>query len=70
MERMEEGQPTKRIFYQKPTGSRKRVRPRGRFKDQIDKDIGNLNIRHWKARACNWEEWNRLLEQAKTHRGL
>ena len=70
IERMEEGQPTKHIFYQKPMGSRKRGRPRSRFKDQIEEDLRKLNIRNWKAKACNREEWNRLLEKAKTHQGL
>ena len=33
---IEEGQSTKHIFYQKTMGSRKRGRPRSRFKDQVE----------------------------------
>ena len=30
--------------------------------DQIEEHLGELNMRNWKARACNWEKWNRLLK--------
>ena len=67
IERMEKVQPTKHIFYQKPMCNGKRGRPRSRFKDQKEEDVRKLNIRNWKARALNREEWN---QQAKTHQGL
>ena len=51
VERIEEGH--KSIFYQKSMGRRKRRRPRSRFRDLIEEDLGKLKIGNWKARACN-----------------
>lgn len=70
LERKDETELTKYIFHQKPVGSRPRGRPRSRFKDQVEEDLRRLNIRGWRARARNGNEWRRLLEQARTHQGL
>ena len=61
IERMEEGQPTKHIFYQKPMGSGSSGRSGSRFKDQIEEDLGKLNIH---------KKLERQGTQAKTHQGL
>ena len=68
--RMEEGRTTKRIFQARPTGSRKRGRPKLRWEDCLENDFRALNVRQWRTVAPRRRAWRDLLEKAKVHPGL
>ena len=54
----------------KPEGRRRAGRPNLRWIDGVTKDAKNLGVRNWRARARDSDDWMRLLESAKTMRGL
>lgn len=70
VERMDDMEPSKRMFHQAVVGTRKRGRPRSRFKDQVEDNLKTLGVRNWKARARDGRGWKLILEQARTHQGL
>jgi hypothetical protein len=49
----------------KPVG-----RLRLRWLDQVEEDLKRMKIVGWKAKVKDRQEWNRIVEQAKTHPGL
>jgi hypothetical protein len=38
--------------------------------DQEEEDLKRTRITGWRERAEDGEEWSRIVEQTKTHRGL
>ena len=70
VERMSETETAKQIIRQVPVGKRVPGRPKARYMEQVQSDIATLNIQNWKIAARNRAEWKKLLEQAKTLRGL
>jgi hypothetical protein len=49
---------------------RKKGRPRMRWMDGVEKDLMNLDVVNWKAKAEERDGWRKFLERAKTHEGL
>ena len=45
-------------------------RPRLRCMDQVEEDLKRMKIIGWRAKVENRQEWNRIVEQIKTHLGL
>jgi hypothetical protein len=54
----------------KPEGKRKKGRPRMRWMDGVEKDLRNLGVVNWRARAEEIDGWRKFLDQAKTHEGF
>jgi len=48
LERMEEDRMTKKIFTQELEGTRKRGRPRKRWKEEVERDLQGLGVRRWR----------------------
>jgi hypothetical protein len=68
--RMEKTRTTRKItewitYKARPVG-----RPRLRWMDQVEEDLKRMRITGWRVRAEDREEWSRIVEQTKTHRGL
>ena len=38
--------------------------------DQVEEDLKRMKIIGWRAKVEDIQEWNRILEQTKTHPGL
>jgi hypothetical protein len=38
--------------------------------DRVEKDLGNLGVVNWKTNAQERDGRRKILEQAKTHKGL
>jgi hypothetical protein len=38
--------------------------------DQVEEDLKRMKIVDWRAKVQDRQEWNRIVEQTKTHRGL
>jgi hypothetical protein len=38
--------------------------------DQVEEDLKRMKIICWRAKVEDRQEWNRIVEQTKTHPGL
>jgi len=65
-----EDEAPKKISRQTPIGRRTQGRPKIRYIEQIEQDIGTLKIRNWRSKARDRSEWRKIFKQAKTHKGL
>jgi len=68
--RMQDNLPCKKITLDKPEGRRWAGRPNLRWIDGVMKDAEKVGVRNWRARARDRDDWRRLLESAKTLRGM
>jgi len=69
LERTEDRIP-KKIFIQELEGTRKRRRPRKRWKEEVERDIQVLGLKRWKELMAHRKKWKEIIRQAKTHSGL
>jgi len=53
-----------------PYKTRPAGRPRLRRMDQVEEDLKRMKIIGWRAKVEDRQEWNRIVEQTKTHPGL
>jgi hypothetical protein len=70
LERMEENRMPKNIFSQELEQSRRRGRPRKRWKEEIERDLQVLGVRRWRELATDRKKWWDVVRQAKAHSGL
>ena len=68
--RMQDNLPCKKITLDNPEGRRRAGSPKQRWIDGVTKDAEKLGVRNWRARDRDRGDWRRLLESAKTLRGL
>ena len=68
--RMENTRTTKKITEWMPYKTRPAGRHRLRWMDQVEEDLKRINIIGWRAKVEDRQEWNRIVEQTKTHLGL
>jgi hypothetical protein len=59
-----------RILDAKPEGRRKRVRPKLKWEDRVDKDVKTLVERNWKNLARNRQIWQNLLRKGMAQKGV
>jgi cobyric acid synthase len=60
----------KGLMIVKLEGKRKKGRPRMRWMDGVEKDLKNLGVVNWRAKAQERDDWRKFIEQAKFHEGL
>jgi hypothetical protein len=53
-----------------PYKTRPARRPKLRWMDQVEEDLKRMEIIGWRAKVEDRQEWNRIVEQTKTHLGL
>jgi hypothetical protein len=70
LERMEEDRMPKKIFTQELEGTRRRRRPRKRWKEEVERDLQVLGVRRWKELVTDRKKWKDVVRQAKAHSGL
>ena len=70
LERMEEDRMPKKIFNQQLEGTRRRGRPRKRWKEQVEGDLQVLGMRRWREIVTDRNKWKDIVQQAKAHSGL
>jgi hypothetical protein len=51
-------------------GTRRRRRPRKRWREEVEKDLQVLGIRRWRELVIDREKWRGIVRQAKAHSGL
>ena len=70
VERMEEDRMPKKIFTQELEGTRRRGRPRKRWKEEVERDLQVLVVRRWRGLVADRKKWKDIVRQAKAHSGL
>ena len=70
LERMEEDMMLKKIFIQELEGTRRRGRPRKRWKEEVEGDLQVLGVRRWRELVAGRKKWKDIVRQAKAHSGL
>jgi len=68
--RMENTRTTRKITEWMTYKTRPPGRPRLRWMDQVEEDLKRMKIIGWRAKVEDRQEWNRIVEQTKTHPGL
>jgi len=61
---------TRKITEWTPYKTRPAGRPRLSWMDQVEEDLKRMKIIGWRAKVKDRQEWNRIVGQTKTHRGL
>jgi hypothetical protein len=67
---MEEDRMPKKIFIQELEGTRRRGKPRKRWKDETERDLQVLGMRRWRELVTDTKKWKDIVRQAKAHNGL
>jgi hypothetical protein len=70
LERMEEDRMPRKIFTQELEGTRRRGRPRKRWKEEVERDLKVLGLRRWRELVADRKKWKDIVRQAKAHSGL
>jgi len=70
LERMEEDRMPKKIFTQDLEGTRRRGRPRKRWKEEVERDLQVLGVRRWRELVADRKKWEDIVRQAKGHSRL
>ena len=60
----------KKIFTEELEGTRKKGRPRKRWKEEVERDLKVLGMRRWRELVADWKKWKDIVRQAKAHSGL
>ena len=60
----------KNIFTQKLEGTRRRGRPRERWKVEVERDLQVLGVGRWRELVADRKKWKDIVQQAKAHSGL
>jgi len=70
LERMEEDRMPKKIFTQELEGTRRRGRPKERWKEEVERDVQVMGVRRWRELVADMKKWKDIVRQAKAHSGL
>ena len=68
--RMDQGREAKKIFENKPEGSRRRGRSRLRWIGDVEKDLREMKVKRCRQKAVGREGWAFVIKEAKAVRGL
>ena len=60
----------KKIFTEKLEGTKRRGRPRKRWKEEEEIDLQVLGVRGWRELVADRKKWKDIVRQAKAHSGL
>jgi len=67
---MEEDRMPKKIFTQELGGTRRRRRPRTRWKEEAERDLHVLEVRRWRESVADRKKWKDIVRPAKAYSGL
>jgi len=62
---MEEDRIPKKIFTQELQGTRRRGRPRKRWKEEVERDFQVLGVRRWRQLVADGKKWKDIVRQSK-----
>ena len=62
---------SKKISTQELEGTKRRGRPRKRWKEEVERDLQVLGVRRWRELVADGEKkWKDIVRQTKAHSGL
>ena len=61
---------SRKIFTQEMEGTRRRGKPKKRWKEEVEGDLQMLGVRRWRELAADRKKWKDIVRQAKAHSGL
>jgi hypothetical protein len=67
---MEDSRMPKRVTREKIYTSRKSVRPKVRWLDDVQEDLREMGIEGRRRKAQDRDQWRRIAQEAKAHVGL
>jgi len=67
---MEKDRMPKKIFTHELEGTRRRVRPRKRWQEEVERDLQVLGVRRWRELVADRKKWKDIVRQAKANSGL
>jgi hypothetical protein len=67
---MGDNAPCRKITFPQPECSRKKGRPNLRWLDSVLKDFKTLKMTAWWRTAQDRDRWNKIIKEAKAHKGL
>jgi hypothetical protein len=70
VERMEDIVMPKRMLKGRLYSKRRKGRPRMRWLDDVDSDLKKMEVKGWKEKMRDREQWRLVVEEAKAHPGL
>jgi hypothetical protein len=59
-----------KILTQELEETRRRGRPRNRWKEEVERDLQVLGVWRWRELATDRKKWQDIVRQAKAHSGL
>ena len=60
----------KKTFTQELKGTRRRGRPKKRWKEEAERDLQVLGVRRWRELVADRKKWKDIVRRAKAHSGL
>jgi hypothetical protein len=60
----------KKILKGKMQGTNREGPPRKRWIDDVEQDLRKMEVRGWRMRARDRQEWRTITREAKVHPGL
>ena len=70
VQRMPDERGPRKALNGKPEGKRNQRRPRLRWMDAVESDLRRLNIKRWRKKAEDRNEWKDICKAAKALQGL
>jgi hypothetical protein len=70
VERMEDNAMPKRMLKGRLYSKRMKGRPRLRWLDDVESDLKKMEVKGWKEKMRDREQWRLVVEEAKAHPGL
>jgi hypothetical protein len=70
VERMEDNAMPKRRLKGRLYSKRRKGRPRMRWLDDVQSDFKKMEVKGWKEKMRDREQWRQVVEEAKAHPGL
>ena len=70
LERMEEDRMPIKIFTEELEGTRRRGRPRKRWKEEVERDLQVLGVRRWRELVAGRKKWKDIVRHAKAQSGM
>jgi hypothetical protein len=70
VERMEDNAIPKRMLKGRLYSKRRKGRPRMRWLDDVESDLKKMEVKGWKEKMRDREQWRLVVEEAKAHSGM
>jgi hypothetical protein len=68
--RLQELDPCRKLTLHKPEGTGRVGKPRARWLESVETDLKKMDVKNWRRKAQDREQWRTILKEAKVHQGL